>query len=301
MRVLVADDSPVCVLLLDGILRMLGHDAVPVRDGHAAWGVLSGPDPPLLAVLDWDMPGLDGPELCRRVRAAGSGPYTYILMVTKWAGKQNLVAGMDAGADDYLTKPFDEQELRVRLRAGERILALQAKLRAAARQDPLTGLDNRGAILDFLGRELAGSAGGGTPVAVVVAVLYNFTRVNDRHGHATGDVVLCEAAARMRAAVRPYDGVGRYGGEEFLLVLPGCDSAAGVAVAERVCTAVAGGPVDTPAGPVPVSVSLGVAATALGEPVPSPESLTRAADVALYRSKASGRNCVAAEAGAVRK
>jgi diguanylate cyclase (GGDEF)-like protein len=204
-----------------------------------------------LAILDWMMPGLDGVEVCRKVRQAGGAPYVYLIMLTGRAERRDVVQGMGAGADDYLSKPFDEQELRVRLRAGRRIVDLQEALRTLATRDALTGTWNRRAILEILRRELARGAREGTPVGVVLADLDHFKRVNDTLGHLTGDAVLSEAARRIGAALRPYDALGRYGGEEFLIVLPGCDPEGASQVAERVRGRVAEAPVTTPAGRSP--------------------------------------------------
>src|SRR5687767_14939407 len=205
------------------------------------------------------MPGLDGTEICRKIRQASGSRYVYVVILTAKENHEDLVIGLDAGADDYLRKPFHPEELRARLRVGERILKLQGELRAQATRDHLTGAFNRGTILEILQRELAQCARKEESAAIIMADLDNFKQVNDLHGHQIGDVVLKEAAGRMGVSLRSYDALGRYGGEEFLAVLPGCGRDAARAIAERMCSAVGSAPVHTPAGAISINVSLGFA------------------------------------------
>jgi diguanylate cyclase (GGDEF)-like protein len=280
------------------MLTKWGYDAVMARDGVEAWQVLQAPDAPRLAILDWMMPGMDGPEVCRRVRAADREPYIYILLLTARSDSQDLVAGMDAGADDYLTKPFNAQELRVRLRAGSRILDLQQELlmarealREQATHDSLTGLLNRASILELLRNEISRAGRENHPVALLIADLDRFKQINDTLGHLAGDAVLREVARRMKSAVRRYDAVGRYGGEEFLIVIPGCDGDAACVQAERLREAIADGPIVDGSQALPVTCSIGVSWRS--SPVGSDaDGLVREADLALYRAKDRGRNCV---------
>jgi two-component system cell cycle response regulator len=265
-----------------------------------AWQALQKDDCPQMAILDWMMPGLDGIELCRRIRRLKKGPYKYVLLLTAKGGKEDVVAGLEAGADDYLTKPFDVNELRARVRAGKRILELQDALMKAhtdlqfeAAHDRLTGLWNRGAIMDLLHRETQRSARIGEPLGVIMADLGHFKQINDSHGHPTGDSVLREVAHRLIESVRNYDYVGRYGGEEFLIVLTQCAPADLIVTAERMRTHVSEKPVATDSGPILVTVSIGVAARrSLASELPKEEELVRAADTALYCAKANGRNRV---------
>jgi diguanylate cyclase (GGDEF)-like protein len=297
MKILIADDDLVSRRLLERTLIALGHEVVAVGDGIAAVAALLRPDGPRIAILDWMMPGATGLEVCRLVRQRPA-PYVYILLLTARDRREDIVTGLDAGADDFLTKPFDALELRARLRPGERVVDLQEGLmrtqeayRELAIHDSLTGLWNRRMILGQLQIELHRAEREGKALGVAIADLDHFKRVNDTLGHAAGDAALREVAARMRSAVRDCDFIGRYGGEEFLLVLPGCDGAVGLLVAERVRRRVADEPVKAGDEVVPITVSLGLAFSRRADV--EPDALIKAADEALYRAKAAGRNRVA--------
>ncbi len=296
MRVLIADDDSVSRRLLANMLEKWNYDVLPASDGTQAWDLLRQDEAPRLAILDWMMPGMTGPAVCRELRNLHKDAYTYILLLTARNQKEDLIEGMESGADDYITKPFDAQELKVRLRAGRRILDLQAELVAArealreqATRDPLTCLWNRYSILDILHREVDRAEREGSTVAVVMADLDHFKQVNDTWGHLAGDAVLREAAHRMGSSVRSYDAVGRYGGEEFLIVLPNATTQSAMHLAERLRAVVNAEPMHITEGVVCSSVSLGVTSTAPGLHA-TPEALIRTADEALYRAKANGRN-----------
>jgi diguanylate cyclase (GGDEF)-like protein len=296
MKILAAEDNPVFQTTLRSILTKWGYEVILVGDGNQAWSVLQADGGPRLAILDWMMPGLDGPEVCRRLRAANREPYVYVLLLTARAESQDLVEGMEAGADDYLTKPLRVPELRARLRAGRRIVELQEELmlaREALRQqathDGLTGLLNRSAILEVLHNELARAQRESQPLSLLMVDLDHFKQVNDEFGHLAGDAVLREASSRMRAVVRRYDSVGRYGGEEFLVVLPGCDSAAAAAQAERLRLSLSAAPFVFGSGTCPLTGSVGYVCST-DVPDGDAESLIRLADDALYAAKNLGRN-----------
>jgi two-component system cell cycle response regulator len=298
VKVLIAEDDMVSRRLLEAMLTKWGYEVTVTRDGVEAWEVLQGADPPSLAILDWMMPGLDGVEVCRKVRQGGQEPYIYLLLLTTKGRKENIIEGLDAGADDYLTKPFDPQELQVRLRTGMRIVTLQAEiieareaLRVQATHDALTGVWNRRAILEMLGTELVRSSRDDLPVAVAMADLDHFKRINDTYGHVAGDAVLREAVSRMRALLRPYDAMGRYGGEEFLVVLPGCTAQDAFRLAERLRIGISQEPMIIPGGTIEMTGSLGVATNDTTAPLDA-MALIQAADTALYRAKAGGRNRV---------
>ena len=291
MRVLIADDDDVTLTALQGMLTHLGHEAVLARDGSEAWELICREDAPQLAILDWMMPEIEGPEICRRLRDHEKRPYQYLIMLTAKDGMQDLVDSLQSGADDYLSKPFDERELRARLHAGERILALQDELRARATFDELTGLLNRATIRERLEREYAHAMRSGDPVSVVLTDLDDFKRVNDTRGHPVGDEVLREAAKRLATRMRSYDELGRYGGEEFLSVLPGCHLSNALQVAERMREAMERAPLETSAGGIRMTASFGVAT--IGHPsFTGIDAMIAAADEALYRAKRGGRNRV---------
>ncbi len=311
-RILIADDSIVSRHLLEAILRRWGYDVVVACDGAEAWAILERDDAPSLAILDWVMPVMTGPEVCTRLRQLGREPYIYILLLSSKSEREDLIAGMNAGADDYVVKPFDHQELQVRLEAGKRILKLHRELYAAKQKllhqatfDELTGLFNRGRILESLRTEIARAERENTPVGIVLADIDRFKAINDTYGHNAGDSVLREASRRMHASIRPYDALGRYGGEEFLLVLPGCDMAMATEQADRLRIALCREPFrigDGEAGSpwLPVSASFGTTSYQPGS-LMTVEALIKSADNALYSAKRSGRNRVesaAAETGA---
>jgi two-component system cell cycle response regulator len=291
MRVLVADDDAVTRRTLVGLLGHLGHESIEASDGAGAWAVIDGLDAPPLLILDWMMPASSGVEICRRLRSGTKRPYQYIVMLTARDSVEDLVEGMDAGADDYLRKPFDLRELRVRLRAGERMLALQDELRARATTDELTELLNRRGIVERLEHEVALTTRDGRPLSVLIIDIDNFKTINDTHGHAVGDEVLKEVSSRMRQQLRAYDDVGRYGGEEFAVVLPACEQAGALSVAQRIRRSICSVPVSTSAAAVDVSVSVGLASGG-GERQFNAQTLISLADVALYTAKTNGRNRV---------
>jgi two-component system cell cycle response regulator len=296
MKILLADDEPIARTMLEHWLTGWGYQVTCVRDGEAAINALAS-DPELkLAIVDWVMPKRDGLEVCRHIRASTVEPYVYVVLLTAKDDKSDIIQGLDAGADDYLVKPCNPLELKVRLRAGRRVIELQEQLVSAretlrfeAMHDSLTQLLNRRATLEQLEREIVRAARRGAPLTVVMADLDHFKTVNDTYGHAVGDVVLRETARRLKLAVRAYDTVGRLGGEEFVLVLPECDANVGQTIADRLCRQIGDTLFTTPSGGVPVTISIGVAASDQRAGASGAE-LIRAADSALYMAKRSGRN-----------
>src|SRR6204780_3486042 len=226
-RVLIAEDDPVSCHLLKSFLVKWDYDVAVVTDGMAALEILEGDDTPRLAVLDWMMPGMEGVQICQRIRERKDRPYVYVLLLSARSQEQDLLRGLELGADDYLTKPFDAQELRARLHVGGRILNLQDDLLGAqealqfrATHDGLTGIPNRAAIMEALAREISRQSRDNRPFGIVLADIDHFKNVNDTYGHLSGDNVLRMVAQQLRDSTRPYDSVGRYGGEEFLIVAP---------------------------------------------------------------------------------
>ncbi len=295
MRILIADDSIVGRHLLEATLRKWGYEVIVACDGAEAWDILQRDSAPSIAILDWVMPLLTGPEVCRKVRLKqGQEPYTYILLLTSKNMKEDLIEGMDSGADDYITKPFDQHELQVRLRAGTRIVNLQQELRRQAAHDPLTGVLSRSKGFEIFDRELQRSIRENVPLSVLLVDLDHFKNVNDTYGHLAGDEVLREAARRLRECVRSYDVLSRYGGEEFLILMPGCNQEDAQVQAERLRVAIGESPIlITSANDVahPLTASFGITISSPST-LESPESLVRVADEALYEAKRRGRNRV---------
>ena len=298
MRILVVDDDPLTLHMVVYRLRQWGHEVISCTDGDSAWKVLEGGMIPNVAILDWMMPGLNGPELCQKIRSKKDCPYVYIVLLTGRNNPEDLIVGLDAGADDYLTKPFHLGELEARLRAGKRIVDLQNELisaretlRIQAMQDPLTQILNHGAILDALLNEINRAQREHQPLSLILADLDGFKNVNDSYGHVAGDQVLIEVSRRMRNCLRSYDAIGRYGGEEFLIVLQNSDDSQALRLAERIRVAVCSEPFRFHHVDLTVTVSQGVTTWTNPDSVPI-EQLIQAADRALYGVKNSGRNGV---------
>jgi len=308
MKVLVADDSPVHRKLLEHLLVGWGYDVQLAGDGSEALAILEGDTALRLAIVDGAMPGLTGPEICRAVRT-GSRPYVYIILLSASDQDGDIEHGFDLGADDYLCKPFKTFELRARLRVGMRILDAQnellqsrERLEFQVEHDPLTRLWNRGGILKVLETELNRALRTTEPFSVCLADLDYFKRINDTYGHLAGDAVLHAVGSRMSDALRGYDSLGRYGGEEFLAVLPRCTAQFAMPVAERLRRSIADYPiissgeaihmtmsvVSSP-DPIHITISIGVAEW---EPGMEITDLLRNADLALYRAKDLGRDQV---------
>lgn len=297
MKVLIADDSATSRAMLRSSLSKWGYEVVVANNGAEAWEILAQPDAPTLAILDWVMPPMSGPDVCRKVRETRREPYTYILLLTSKNTKDETIEGLEAGADDYIVKPFDQQELQVRLRAGKRIVELQLtlmeareELRERANKDLLTMLPNRSAISGTLSHEIARCHREKRTVGVVLLDIDHFKKVNDTYGHFAGDAVLRETASRLRTNMRPYDQVGRYGGEEFLVVLPNCEMDQAVNQAERMRQRLCATPMMVDGVQLSISASFGVTISDGSERIP--DVFVRVADEALYRAKAGGRNCV---------
>ncbi len=295
-RVLIAEDDPVSCHLLKSILAKWDYDVTVQTDGAAASRFLESDDAPRLAILDWMMPGMEGPQICARIRERKNRPYIYVLLLTARTEKRDLLRGLELGADDYLTKPFDSEELRARMLVGERILTLQDDLIAAreelrfrATHDVLTGVANRAAVMDALRGELSRQVREQRSFGVLMVDIDHFKNVNDTFGHLCGDEVLRSVTRRMKECVRPYDTLGRYGGEEFLIVASDVDSVSVMTLAERIRSLIESKPVVTQAGQVRVTVSVGAAVSSSTRNA-DPQMLLRLADQALYRAKDKGRN-----------
>jgi diguanylate cyclase (GGDEF)-like protein len=299
MQVLLVEDSPIYRKLVANCLLDWGFTLKMAETGSQAWDLLRQPDTPKLVLLDWVLPDFDGIELCRRIRQEGSSrEYIYFILLTGKNAKEDMLKAMEAGADDYLIKPFDELELKARLMVGQRILKLQEELiaaresmRHAATHDCLTGLMNRAATLEFLHFELARSQREHSPVGVILADIDHFKEVNDSAGHLFGDEALREISGRLRSKLRVYDAIGRYGGEEFLLVVPGCSLTNTRKRAEELCQHVASKPIAFSGMEKIITISMGVAIAGLSGNR-EVDTLLNQADLGLYQAKQKGRNRV---------
>ena len=301
MKVLVADDDPLARRLVEAWLRRAEYEPVLASNGVDVLRILRAPDSPRLVVLDWKMPGLDGLDVCRAIRASQQEPYVYVLLLTANERRADIVEGLDAGADDYLSKPCDIDELHARLRTAVRLLQRQDQLvtsrdalREQATHDPLTGLLNRGAVLDVFEKECERARRHKDDVGVILIDVDHFKAINDTYGHLVGDGVLREIASRLHTSLRPYDAIGRFGGEEFLVVAPGCNHAAAAELAMRLRRCVADTDIACGEHRLTVTISLGVASGAAG----ATAHVLQHADDALYRAKANGRNRLDVHVGA---
>jgi two-component system cell cycle response regulator len=299
MRALVADSDPDRLRQVETWLVKWGHDVTGFSNGQEAWSRLASDTEPLLVVLAWRMDALAGIDVCRKLRLKPDLPSHYVLLLTGRKEGEDLRNGVNAGADDFLFAPLDAAEVKARVRTGARVVELERALRASqdalrvqSTRDGVTGCWNHASILDLLRKERERARRKSGSVGVVLADLDRFREVNETFGHQVGDEVLREAARRMNSSVRPYDAVGRYGGKEFLIVLPGSDGLGALAVAERIRESFSRRPVRTSAGDVSVTLSIGVAAE--GDDATGDEAaLLRAATAALRRAQQGGRNRVA--------
>jgi diguanylate cyclase (GGDEF)-like protein len=294
-RVLVAEGDSEFRETIEDWLQSWDYQVVIARDGIEAWDILQQECPPELVIMDRTMPEIAGVELSRRLRREQRDYYHYILLTTDKCEKHDIGHALESGADDYLVKPFGKDELKARLAAASRILSLQDSLIQArenlldqATKDGLTGLWNRAALLELFQRELDRASRVKTPTGLLILDLDHFKAVNDTYGHLTGDLALKETANRLKRAVRSYDVVGRYGGEEFLIVFPDCNREQLCRIAENIRVAVASNPIAVGTVEIPISISLG--AISVGSEDRSARNMIAVADLALYRAKNTGRN-----------
>jgi len=294
-HVLVAEDDDVTRMRLEHLLSKWGHRVTSVSRGDVALEILSPSGPPHLAIVDWMMPGLDGIDLCRALRARKSDTYTYVILITARDDPESMLVGLEAGADDFLAKPVAPEELRARLRAGQRIVELQERLIAAreeqrrhADRDGLTGVSSRRRVLEALDSSLSANAAGGTELSLAMIDLDAFKPVNDGHGHLVGDRVLRTVCERVQRILRRTDVFGRFGGDEFLVVLPETSQREALEIARRMCETLASQPIECDGIELRVTASVGIA-NAEGA-LCSREDLIKRADRALFRAKNAGGN-----------
>jgi len=305
MQILVADDDPTSRLLLRAIVAKLGHECLVAEEGSSAWDVLSSGGIDVL-LTDWMMPGLDGPELCRRVRHAQGDSYTYVVLTTGLDHPEHVLEGMSAGADDYLIKPVDSFAVQTRLIAAARVTGLHTRLAQTQAElervnlellersltDGLTGLGNRRRMDEDVAHTHARALRVGRTYGVALFDIDHFKLYNDRYGHVAGDETLRRVAACIDLVVRAGECVYRYGGEEFLLLMPDCSPAAVLVTAERICRTVLDAGIAhgaRPSEPPFVTLSGGVSCWTPGSPLSAREVIEQA-DEALFQAKAAGRN-----------
>lgn len=297
MDVLIIDDDPITRLALTALLEEWGFNAIEADNGQSALRLLEEHNPPHLLIIDWLMPGMSGPELCQAIRARDDGQFFYILMLTGREGNDSVVEAMESGADDFVHKPFDYQVLKVRLKAGSRIVRLEQTLNQLASRDSLTQCWNRRMLDELRDNSVAEAKRKNTPLSLMVLDIDHFKLVNDNYGHPAGDTAIKHVVAVINQNLREYDLVGRYGGEEFVVILPRTDMESAWGVAERIRAAIQ----FTPAiigdqAKIDMTISIGIAEL---EPS-SPEtglSLFERADQALFEAKQSGRNRIVCSKG----
>lgn len=296
MKILVVEDDFFSQTILKDALERLGYSVVLAGNGRDALAICQQEHFSVI-ITDRVMPEMDGIEFCRAIRAMPSEHYVFILLLTSLDKKDELIAGLDAGADEYIVKPVHEIELAARLKGARRILDLESKLKQLALHDQLTGAYNRGYLDRQLPKEIQRSWRYSHPISIIICDIDHFKAVNDRYGHQAGDEVLREFVALVNRSIRnENDWVARYGGEEFVIVLPETHSAGGVIVAERIRSLIAVSPVTVQGAAVAVTVSFGVIAienTSLIEEMKM-EMILGKADECLYRAKETGRNRVVA-------
>jgi len=290
-QILVADDDYTSRRLLEIRLNKFGYEVISACDGKEAWDIIQRADSPNMIILDWMMPGITGIDICKKIRSSDSYEerYKYVILLTARGAKEDIVLGLDSGADDYLTKPFDDTELLMRIRAGKRILDLQTKLQYSATHDALTGIYNRGAILQDLEKHISRCSRETTPLSIGMLDIDYFKKVNDTYGHLAGDEVLIEVCRRIQSCLRNYDVVGRYGGEEILVITPGADQEQALNIFERIRKTIAETPINDETANLTVTVSIGIATLSRQM---NTKDFIQVADDALYRAKENGRNQV---------
>jgi len=293
-QILIADDDYTSRRLLEIRLHKFGYEVISACDGKEAWEIIQQKESPNMIILDWMMPGITGVDICKKVRSLDNfnDRYKYVILLTARGSKEDIISGLDSGADDYLTKPFDDTELLMRIRAGRRILDLQEKLQYSATHDALTGINNRGAIIQSLEQQLSRSSRENIPLSIGMLDIDYFKRVNDTHGHLAGDYVLKEVCQRIKSCLRNYDMVGRYGGEEILIITPGADKEQALRIFERIRQTIGEKKMKDDAADAAelfVTVSIGIATFTKDMKT---KNLIQIADTALYHAKENGRNQV---------
>lgn len=291
MRVLIAEDEPISCRALEKNIADWGYETVTAKDGLEAWSAIKKNDIQL-AVLDWMMPEIDGVELCRRIHNRNQENISkaiYVILLTGRDQAENIIAGLSAGADDYVAKPFDFLELKIRLQNGERILNQKEEYIDSASYDKLTQVWNRNTILGFFNEELVRGRKESRATGFILVDVDHLESFNRSHGHFIGDTVLFEVAKRLKKNIRGYDRLGRYGGDELAVVLPHCGLIHVEGIAERLRRCICDRRINTQKGPLEITISLvgtssDVSLHATGE------ELRQACERALLSCKEKGSN-----------
>jgi len=296
MKVLIAEDDMTSRLILDSILKKWEFTPVLACNGKEAWDVMQSEDAPRLVILDWQMPEMSGIEVCKKIRENDTSDPPYLIVLTSRDEKKDIVKALDAGANDFISKPYNNEELRARINVGKRMVELQSALGDAykalqheAMHDPLTNIYNRRAVMELLEKEIARAKREKTALCVGMCDIDFFKKVNDTYGHQVGDVALITFTQFIINQLRSNDYLGRYGGEEFLIVAPGAKAPNHETMFERICKHIRENKIPTEKGDIPITVSIGVAPYT---GVENSDMLLAAADAALYDAKEAGRDRV---------
>lgn len=289
-KILIAEDNRISGNLLKKYATQWGFQVLSANNGKAAWDIYQNNDIGI-AILDWMMPEMNGIELCRKIRNEKNEKYTYIILLTSKDDQKDINEGLAAGADDYITKPFNSGELNARLKTGKRIIDMHNQLHKIAIHDSLTKLYNHAQILSILDEEYDRALRENRPLSIIMLDIDLFKSVNDEYGHTVGDAVLVDVATRLQKSLRVYDKIGRYGGDEFLVILPNNDLINVRSVAERLRDLISGEKFETDIGLLSITISLGCTSTENRE-TKSAEDLVNVSDKALYQAKHRGRNCI---------
>lgn len=294
MRIMIVEDDPISRSLLETFLTQWGYDVLVTEDGMEAWKIIRESRAPNLIISDWMMPNMDGLDLCKKIREMVKHDYTYFILLTTKSDREDIIEGLDAGADDFITKPFDHGELKSRVKIGERIINLERRVIEMANTDFLTGVLSRRAFIERAEEEISRSVRKKRGFSIIMIDIDHFKKINDSYGHQAGDRILQDFAGEVRGTIRVYDFVGRYGGEEFIVCLPDINMEQSLLSSERMRAAIEEIKFTLPDGdpfPIRITASFGVSCfhPDSGDDL---ASIIKRADEALYEAKSRGRNQV---------
>ncbi|WP_260295811.1 diguanylate cyclase [Sedimenticola hydrogenitrophicus] len=301
LQVLIADDERIPRRLLVRMVENWGYQAVEAETGLEAWQILSQPEPPRIAIIDWLMPGMSGVEICHALQQRNDAPLIYTILLTSKSDEAAMVYALEQGAHDFQSKPANPAELRVRLLVGKRLINAEdrlneslARLELMAATDALTGVANRRHFFQLAAREFARADRAQTPMALMMIDIDNFKQINDNYGHAAGDSALLLLVEVCRKALRGSDIIARFGGDEFVILLPDCDVSTAIRTGERLLDKLRATRVDGGEHPFCIQATVGIATSRHGGgPSDDIAGLLHRADQALYAGKKLGRNRVA--------